>query len=352
MKLTMKNIILLLWTVSTFLVFSSCEREYVVNDGDFETIYVRNQGADMPVYLRGNTASNVVVLIVHGGPGGTGLEYRAGLYAESLEADYLMAYWDQRGQGMSQGHYSPEDVTIETLTDDMVAVVKTLQAKYPNASLFALGHSWGGTLGTHFMISGDNQYLLKGWIEANGAHDIPKLNRDVIPMFIAEANTQIGLGNHVSDWQGILEWASAIDTNQISLEQGGEINDYAGQVEDWLLEDGILANPEDGGYYDSPLSGPTNPLISNISGNRTSDLLTPVEYLSMTQDLYKIQIPTLLLWGKYDFVVSPTLGYDALNLIGSSQKSLVIFDQSGHSPMDNEWEKFANEVKVFIEAHK
>lgn len=352
MTISMKNLNLLIWIMAGMLFSTGCEREYVVNDGDFETIYVRNQGADMPVYLRGNTESNVVILIVHGGPGGTGLEYRLGLYAESLEEDYLMAYWDQRGQGMSQGHYAPEDVTIETLSDDMVAVVKTLQAKYPSASLFALGHSWGGTLGTHFMISGDNQYLLKGWIEADGAHDIPKLNRDAIPMFIAEANTQIGLGNHVSDWQFILDWASAVDTNQITLEQGNEINDYAGQVEEWLTEDGILLEGEDGGYYESTLAGPTNPLITNITGNHTSDLLTPVEYLSMTQDLYKIQIPTLILWGKYDFVVPPTLGYDAYNLIGSSQKTLVIFDESGHSPMDNEWEKFANEVKGFVETYK
>lgn len=348
----MKTAISTLFALCILLAHGSCERAYVVNDGDFETIYVRNQGADMPVYLRGNTASNVVLLIVHGGPGGNGLEYRSGLYAESLEEDYLLAYWDQRGQGMSQGHYTPEDVTIETLTDDMVAVVKTLQAKYPSASLIALGHSWGGTLGTHFMVSGNNQQLLKGWIEADGAHDIPKLNRDAVRMFIAEAQTQIALGNHVSDWQGILDWASAIDTNQITLEQGNEINDYAGQVEEWLAEDGFLAPVEDGGYYSSPLTDPTNPIISNIVGNRTNDQLTAVEFLSMTDQLNRITIPTLILWGKYDFVVPPTLGYDAFNLISSTDKKLVIFNESGHSPMDDEWALFTVEVKAFLEAHK
>ena len=36
-----------------------------------------------------------------------------------------------------------------------------------------------------------------------------------------------------------------------------------------------------------------------------------VEDIALTDSLFKIEIPTLILWGKYDFVVPPALGYDA-----------------------------------------
>ncbi|MCF6241853.1 MAG: alpha/beta hydrolase, partial [Bacteroidales bacterium] len=111
------------------LIFFSCSKQedlYKLN----ETIYVRNDGADMPVYIRGNITSKIIILIVHGGPGGNGLEYRDGFWTVDLEKKYAMAYWDQRGQGMSQGHYNQSDVTISKMVEDMDAVIKVLKAKY------------------------------------------------------------------------------------------------------------------------------------------------------------------------------------------------------------------------------
>ena len=65
-------------------------------------------------------------------------------------------------------------------------------------------------------------------------------------------------------------------------------------------------------------------------------------------------MPSLLLWGKWDFVVSSTLGEEALKNLGTpdEDKSLVIFDRSGHSPMQAEPEKFVNAVLDFVEKYK
>ncbi len=317
-----------------------------------ETVFVRNNGADMPVYVRGNIASKVMIVVVHGGPGGNGLEYRSGKYVEALEEKYAMAYWDQRGQGMSHGQYAESHVTIESMVDDLDAVVKVMKAKYgDDLSIVLLGHSWGGTLTAKYMITDGLQNNVKGWIEADGAHDIPKLNKDAVRMFIAEANTQINLGNSVSQWQSILDWASAIDTNHISVDQGGEINSKGYEAEGLLRNDGFLGSSS-GGITNSLFFGPTNPLVSAISGSATSNMLNEVEELSMTHELHKVNIPCLFLWGKYDFVVPPQLGVDAYNEVSSQQKKLVIFESSGHSPMDNEWEKFTQEVIEFVDLVK
>lgn len=333
------------------LLLASCNK----GNGDLsnlsETVIVRTNGADMPVHVHGNMNSNVIIFLIHGGPGGNGLEYRAGNYSAELEKKYAVAYWDQRGQGMAQGHYTKEDITIETMVEDMDAVVKVLKAKYgENKSIFVMGHSWGGTLSAKYMITKDYQTHVKGWIEVDGAHDIPKLNRDAVAMYIAEANTQIALGNNVANWQGILDWANAIDVNNITEAQGGEINSNGNKVAGWLQQDGFIYPSDRGGHQN--VTGQINPLTSLLSGNYTNQELLEIEQLSLTNELYKVTIPTLVLWGKYDFVVPPSLGQDTYDNVGSAVKKFVLFDKSAHSPMDNEWEKYVEEVSTFIDANK
>jgi len=326
----------------------SCQKKKLPNLE--ETIYVRNDNATMPAYVRGNGASNNFIILIHGGPGGTGLEYDFGSYSDQLEKECAMVYWDQRGQGMSQGVYPTSDVTIAKMVEDLRALILVVKKKYGNdINVFLLGHSWGGTLGTAFMTTPGYQQMVNGWIEADGAHDIPKLNVEAIKLYQQVGNEQILAGNSVSRWDSILGWANSIDTNFISTEEGGEINSTGFATESLLQNDGVIAS-SDGG---SPtLIGPTSMLTAFISGNVTSNLLfEEVEAYSATDMLSTINIPTLVLWGKYDFVVPPALGYDTYNKISSTHKKLVIFEESGHSPMDTEADKFVIEVLDFVEAH-
>lgn len=334
-------------------VFFSCAEEQDLGNLD-QTIYVRNNGADMPVYLRGNMTSKVVVLILHGGPGSNGLEYRIGNWSVEMEEKYAMAYWDQRGQGMSQGHYKKADVTIDNMVEDMDAVVSVLKAKFGNdISVFALGHSWGGTLSAKYLTKGNLQHNLKGWIEVDGAHDMPKLNVEAAKMFKEVSNEQIALGNSIDYWQETLEWATAIDTNNISSSTEDEINQRGFEAEDVLLDDGVLQSLDEGGIQYSTFSGPVNPLTSFIIGAQTNDMLNDeISATALTDELPEITIPVLVLWGKYDFVVPSALGTDTYNLVQSANKKFVIFEKSGHSPMDNEWQKFTNEVILFVDANK
>lgn len=340
--------IMLLLAVSLFGI-SSCSEDLAEVS---ETIYVQRDKVKMPVYMRGNVASKVIILVVHGGPGGSGYEYRSGKYAETLESKYGMAYWDQRGQGMAQGKFGDNDLTVDIMVDDLRAVVLALKEKYGDETgIFLFGHSWGGTLGTAFMVKDDYQKHVKGWIESNGAHDIPKLNKDAIIMFRQVAQQQIDAGNSVSQWTDILSWANGVDTSNISTDQGGEINSKGFEAEDFLANDGVLSKGDDGSM--NIFSSPINMLTSLISGNSTSNKLhDEVENTALTDQLHKITTPTLLLWGQYDFVVPPALGQDAKDKIQASDVSLVLFTKSGHSPMNNEPDLYTDEIIKFIERNK
>ncbi len=337
----------------TALTFFSCQKEVILSEEMEDTFYVRNGGADIPAFVYGNGASNVFLLILHGGPGGNGLEYRFGSYYKELEKRYAVVYTDQRHQGNAQGHLFEDDITVDTMVEDVHLLVKTLKARYgDDISLFMLGHSWGGTLGSAYMVKDDYQHELKGWIEVDGAHDIPMLNIELVKMIIEIGGIEVAAGRNTERWAPILDFANAIDTNNITFDQTGELNSYGHEIEE-LLDQIQPSSNESVSIMNYLFFSANNPLQSNMTGAFLPQaFLEEVESTALTSQLKNITIPTLLQWGEYDFVVPPALGYSAFNEISSLNKFLKLYAQSGHSPMDNEPALFVADIIDFIEAYK
>ncbi len=338
------------FTIICLLIFSVCTPD---PSRISDVVYVRNDDSDMPAYIYGNRHSKEFIVVLHGGPGGSGLEYRAGLFSEILEDRYVVVYWDQRGQGMSQGKYFPRNVTINQLTQDLHALVRVLRHKYGQSiSIFLYGHSWGGTLGTNYLLTQNYQENISGWIESNGAHDILRLNQSALIMFQEIGAEQIALGHGVEEWERIIRQAKVISSSaEVTTAQGITINELAYEAEELLAKYGVISYVNEVGLYG--IHHPTNFLTSLLSGAITNYLLEEeVERYSATDRLHKITIPSLFLWGKYDFVVPPQLGIDAFARVSSTQKELVIFEKSGHSPMLNEPLEYTRKIVAFIDRHK
>ena len=77
-----------------------------------------------------------------------------------------------------------------------------------------------------------------------------------------------------------------------------------------------------------------------------------IEKTSLTSKLTNITQPCLFLYSKYDFVVPSKLGFDAFNTVNTSEKSIIIFDHSGHSPMSNEPSTYAPAIIAFVNKYK
>ncbi len=337
------------------MLFSSCKKE--VNRVLSDDFRVRHANADMPVYVHGNMEKKVFIIFIHGGPGDSGYQNRAGKAAAELEKKYVMVYWDQRGQGMSEGKYDASTITIDLMAEDLHAVIRVLKHKYrDDIKIFLLGHSWGGTLGTAYLLKNNYQTEIKGWIEVDGSHDFPKINRDVLTMFSEVGNEQIKLNHHKEKWQNIVSWAAQVDTTNLTDEKIIEINGKAHLVEKYLLEDNVLQKPDKTSIRDVGVFYHQNIITSIFSGNYTfmgnDKFFNEVVNNSFTPELHKITIPSLFLWGKYDFVVPSTLGVDAYNRVSSTKKKIIIFEKSGHSPMLNQADEFVDALTNFIEANK
>jgi len=341
--------ILIIVLLST--IFMGCNKDSL-DKPLADILYVKSNGNSMPAYIYGNGKDKVFMLLLHGGPGGNGIEYRDGLYAELLEKEFAVIYWDQRGQGMAQGKPDKADLNIELMAQDIEKLIAVIRYKYgKDSKIFLYGHSWGGMLGSAFIVNKDRQKLVSGWIESNGAHDLPFLNIETVKLFITIGNEQIAKNHSVAQWTDIVKWAKAIDTNNISSEISGELNSKAFEVEDLLGNDGELADskPSDKLYFYSPI----NKITNFITGNKTNLLLNDeIEKTSFTPQIGNIAVPCLFMTSKFDFVVPPALAIDAFQRKVGMDKELKIFEFSGHSPMNGEAELYANTIINFIKKYK
>ena len=331
------------------LALISCSREDLSDIKDI--IYVRNAGADMPAYIHGNGASGIFIILLHGGPGGNGLQYRSGSWSDDLESRYAMVYLDQRGQGMAQGHFDDSDVTVEQMAEDVADLARIVKHKYGSESkVFLMGHSWGGTLGSTVMVTEDYQFLFDGWIEIDGAHDLPQTYRGAIRQFQRIAPEQISLTNNVDFWQSSLDQVNDLDTSIVDFSY---INKRAFEAES-KLQDANVINESDETDAIRSLSNmilKNNLFTTTLAGLQTANQLTDngLQMYSVTNQLSNIEIPTLLLWGRFDLVVAPELGETAFERISSSDKELFIFEASGHSPMITQPDIFVEVVSRFID---
>jgi len=341
--------ILFILLIPLLLFQNGCEKEVRLSKNQKDVIYIRNNGADMPAYVYGNAASKTFTILLHGGPGDNGLSYRLGRWFEIMEEEVAMVYWDQRGQGMSHGHYSQSDLTIDQMAEDLFVLVRTLKLRYgDDISLFIMGHSWGGTLGTAYLIDQDYEDEVRGWIEVDGAHDLPLLNKEAAKMYIRIGEEEIAAGNHKGFWREVVDYSKSLDTNNISLDESAELNEYSYRAEE-LIDDVHYEDFSGAGLFLSPL----NSLTSAASGINVNTLMEEEsETANYTDLLGNITVPSLFIWGKYDFNVPPAVGISGYDHVGAAEKELHILERSGHSPMDNESDLFCELVLDFIKRHE
>lgn len=352
--------------IALFFIIS-CQKEKVPVGQISESLWLEHKSAQMPILVEGNIASKTLILVLHGGPGGNAKIYNGGVpeMSDELEKRYGVAYWDQRLAGDTRGHYNKEDFTIALMKEDLDLVVDLLRHEYgTDLKIFLMGHSWGGYLGNAYLSTGDKQQKIQGWIDVAGAHNIEKLVYDGVDLMEEVANTQLQTTSEYSkDWQEVLDYASnfkekvAAPNFKLDLGLTIEMNEKAGKFGKFAEDAGLVQERKFvGGEWNALFFHSANFLtgLSNSVQTASSNIWDNILEESLTEDLQKITIPSLILFGKYDFVVAPSLGEEMMANLGTpdADKSLVIFDQSGHSPMVSETEKFVGLVVSFVEQYR
>ncbi len=333
-----------------FIILSvfSCSNDDDLGNLD-DTIFVRHRNADMPAYIHGNGTEKVFLIILHGGPGDAGLSYRTSAFKDKIEKEYAVIYFDQRGSGASQGSYLENGISVDIMAEDVLALVKVMKRKYGNDSrFFLMGHSWGGTLGTATLLKDQNEFL--GWIEVDGAHSPSGMYQTYIENFKRVAAEQIEQGNSVDFWKGTIDLVNNVSA-EYTERDFFRMNNESFKAERRLVSDTVINDM----IVDSDVFFDYNLITSLWNRAFTINILTNQglwENVSFTNRLSEIEVPSLILWGKYDMVIPVSFAQEAYDNLGSTVKKLVIFERSGHAPFTSEADQFVEEVLMFMNENK
>ena len=165
-------------------------------------------------------------------------------------------------------------------------------------------------------------------------------------MLIYYGEIELAAGNNATDWNELVDWCK--ENGFQGAENSSKLNQFAHSAEE-LFEDITL--PESSPDFKKILADARLSKWSNgiTSGSKKID--GPTFQNPNSDQLFKVKLPTLLLWGKYDFVCPPELAEDIEKNIGSSDVEKIIYSTSGHSPMMNEPDKFWTDLVEWVRIH-
>jgi pimeloyl-ACP methyl ester carboxylesterase len=340
------------YIVAIFLaltLFTACQKEDFSKSGLADDhFFLQSGGQNMPVTVAGNIDSDKLVIILHGGPGGMSTIYRDNCVKNNVEKEFALVYWDQRFAGGSQGNGGPSE--ISDFKDDLRQLIQLLKLKYGQVKkIYLFGHSWGGFLAPCFLLDKENQQMVDGWIQVDGAHNYLLNDSLSQQKLIFYGKREVAANNNVSKWEPIIEFCVS---NSFSIrENADKMNRFAGQAEGLIQEVAAPSNNQSILSIIMTNHIPYTSCMANLGASVLLDIDCQTYDEPIRENLHEITVPALMLWGKYDFICPSGLMDELVENISSTDIETKLFEKSGHSPMDNEPDLFWKTVVDWVNTH-
>jgi proline iminopeptidase len=328
----------------------SCQKEKITQGANaHDVFFLQEDGISLPIQVHGNVASKKMLVMVHGGPGGNAITFRTDDMIAKVEKEIAVAYWDQRIAGSSQGSLPASD--LPAFRSDVKKVLQLLKFRYGNdTELYLMGHSWGGFLTPYFLEDGDNQDMVRGWLQVDGAHNYAKSDSLTKEMLLFVAKREIAANRNTSAWQARIDYCNAHPFDE-SPAVRDKLNEFARKAENDVPETASTSTD----ILRQLIFNRDIAITSQLSNGINSALVLKIDKQAyaaqISENLNKITIPILLMWGRHDFVCPIGLTEDIKTHISSTDITEKVFEQSGHYPMLNEPTEFWKSVVDWVKAH-
>ncbi len=79
-------------------------------------------------------------------------------YPIGLEDHFTVAWWEQRGTGLSYHDIQPEGMTAEQFVADTIEVTRYLLNRFGQEKIYLMGHSWGSYIGVQAAAQASELY--------------------------------------------------------------------------------------------------------------------------------------------------------------------------------------------------
>ncbi len=298
-----------------------------------ELITVPIGGHEQALMIRGRDVDNPVLLFLAGGPGGT--EIGAMRADVSLEQDFVVVTWDQRGAGKSYSALDPTaTLTLEQAVADTIALTNYLRDRFAEDRIYLVGQSWGSTLGV--LAVQQHPELYHAFVGSG--------------QMVSQRETDIMF------WEDTLAWAEQTGNAALAatLRQNGpppydNLLDYEPAIShehDWNRYPELDVSKEMPGN----LFVPENSFMDRINGLRgfldTFSVLYPqLQDIDFRRDVPSLDIPIYMVAGRHEARGRAVLADEWFAMLEAPSKERIVFEASGHRPNFEQPERFAEVMR-------
>jgi len=276
-----------------------------------------------------------LLLLVHGGPGTPSLSFFR-RWNKPLEAYFMMASYDQRGTGRSYFNNIDRDkMTVDQLLDDLLEITRYLLKTYEKEKVFILGHSFGTILSlkavykhpeyyhsyysvSQFVNMEANEQLCYNWVK-----EVATKRGDKKVLNMLETVGQPTMGLYKDGFSSARKVKQAV---------GKYKGDARGANANMRIFTNLLFSKEYGGVR----------FPSTIKSMMVSlEVIGPdMRRIDFPSEIMSVDVPIYFFSGDYDHLTPQVLLRDYYKKIEAPRKELYIFENSAHSPLWEEQEKF------------
>jgi len=306
-----------------------------------ETVNIN--GLNQRMIIRGRDSTRPVLLYLHGGPGDPEFPF-VNQFNSGIEDLFVVCYWDQRGAGLSfSKDIPPETMTLSQFVEDAGKVSEYLIHKFNRKKIFLLGHSWGSMLGS-FTAKKYPGYFY-AFISVGQVGDqvrSEKISYDFVLSHAKELKDKKAI--RILEKIGSPPYSDPGMALDKMLIERKYIIKYGGAI-------------KKGDFYQEAIK----PLlickeytfrdkINYLKGMRFSKthLWDVIMKTNLFKDIPTQQIPVYILQGISDRQTSYTVAKEYFDSLKAPVKQFYTFENSAHSPIFEEPEKFETILKEIL----
>lgn len=294
-------------------------------------------GVDQYLIIRGADSTKPVMLFLHGGPGSPEFAFMNNTN-KAIENDFVMVYWEQRAAGKSfSKNTSVESMTIAQFISDTRDLSEILAKRFKQEKIYLMGHSWGTLLGiltayqhpelfhSYFGVSQVcHQYIGErisyDWVNEqankhNNKKAIKALAKISFPDSLANSDT----------WLDFL----MIERKYVNKFRGGATREI---TEMWPVIKMVLDAKE------YTFKEKMNYMPASLFSIK--HLWIEVIHKNLFNEIDSMKVPVYIFQGKYDYQTPYSLAKSFFDQLNAPNKEFFTFENSAHSPLMEEVNKF------------
>lgn len=304
-------------------------------------------GTPMNIRVRGTSRENPVVLFLHGGPGVCDRHWVLENQS-SLAEVCTMVCWDQRGSGLSYtADQGRETMTLDQVVEDARQLVEYLCKTFYKQKLYVVGHSWGTILGTLLIAKHPEQiaaYMGQGqfadgprneqlsydfvWNEANARGDAKGIAE------LLEIGAPVN-GLYKDGLKGLMK-----QRDYMTKYGGGQVGESEPMIKSLVMP--LLRSPEYGLFKLAPYAKGAFYCLRQL----WEDVVT----VNFIESVHAVEVPVYITQGRHDMNTPPQLAWEWFDKLAAPKKEWIWFENSAHSPIKEEPEKWGEAVRHMLSA--